>query len=99
MISKEQVSHVADLARLEFDENELNNFTSQLDKIVDFVDQLSEVDTEGVEPTTHISNATNVFREDVPKQGTSRQELLKNVPEQVDGLIRVPAIIDKGEDE
>lgn len=98
MISKEQVSHVADLARLEFDESQLENFTSQLDKIVDFVDQLNEVDTKDVAPTTHISSAINVFREDVPVKDISRQDLLKNVPEQADGLIRVPTIIDKEED-
>ncbi|MFD1672959.1 Asp-tRNA(Asn)/Glu-tRNA(Gln) amidotransferase subunit GatC [Agrilactobacillus yilanensis] len=99
MISKAQVSHVAKLARLEFNETELENFTSQLDKIVEFVDQLEAVDTTGVEPTTHISNAINVFREDVPQKEATRTELLKNVPEQADGLIRVPAIIEKEEGE
>lgn len=99
MISKDQVSHVADLARLEFDEKQLENFTSQLDKIVDFVDQLNEVDTTGVEPTTHVTNAVNVFREDEPKPGEGRSALLKNVPETAEGLIRVPAIIEKEEDE
>ncbi|GAF41310.1 hypothetical protein FC83_GL000035 [Agrilactobacillus composti DSM 18527 = JCM 14202] len=98
MISKEQVTHVADLARLEFDEAQLNNFTTQLDKIVDFVDQLNEVDTTGIEPTTHVTSAVNVFRDDVPQKGEGRAALLKNVPEERDGLIRVPAIIDKEED-
>ncbi|MCD2255146.1 Asp-tRNA(Asn)/Glu-tRNA(Gln) amidotransferase subunit GatC [Agrilactobacillus fermenti] len=99
MISREQVAHVANLAKLEFDDSELENFTSQLDKIVDFVDQLSEVDTKDVAPTTHITSAVNVFREDVPVKSQTRAELLKNVPETTEGLIRVPAIIEKEEDE
>jgi aspartyl-tRNA(Asn)/glutamyl-tRNA(Gln) amidotransferase subunit C len=98
VISKDQVAHVASLARLSFSDAELNQFTKQLDQIIDMENQLSEVTTEGVKPTTHITDEINVFREDVVvDDGISRDELLQNVPETKDGLIKVPSIIDKGE--
>jgi len=98
VISKDQVAHVASLARLSFNDAELNQFTDQLDQIIEMEDELSQVDTTGVKPTTQITDEINVFREDVPvDDGISRDDLLKNVPETKDGLIKVPSIIDKGE--
>ncbi|KRN27268.1 hypothetical protein IV38_GL000673 [Lactobacillus selangorensis] len=99
MIEKKQVEHVAELAKLSFSDAELDHFTSQLDEIMKMVDQLDEVDTTGVEPTTHVGDLVNVFRKDEAKPGTPRKELMENVPEEQDGLIKVPAIIDEGEDE
>ena len=96
-ISEEQVKHVAKLAKLSFPQEELEEFTNQLGKIIDMVEMLEEVDTEGVPFTSNVIETVNVMREDVADPGMSRDELLKNAPESEDGFIKVPAIIDNGE--
>lgn len=96
-ISEEQVKHVAKLAKLSFSQEELTGFTDQLGKIIDMVEQLSEVDTEGVPFTSNVIETVNVMREDEAQPGWNRDELMRNVPESEDGFIKVPAIIDNGE--
>jgi aspartyl-tRNA(Asn)/glutamyl-tRNA(Gln) amidotransferase subunit C len=96
-ISEEQVKHVAKLAKLSFSDDELHEFTSQLGKIIDMVETLEEVDTEGVPFTSNVAETINVMREDNAQEGWNRQELMRNVPESEDGFIKVPAIIDNGE--
>ncbi|MGH0005144.1 Asp-tRNA(Asn)/Glu-tRNA(Gln) amidotransferase subunit GatC [Enterococcus gallinarum] len=96
-ISEEQVKHVAKLAKLSFSDDELHEFTSQLGKIIDMVETLEEVDTEGVPFTSNVAETINVMREDIAAEGWNRQELMRNVPETEDGFIKVPAIIDNGE--
>lgn len=96
-ISKEEVKKVAALSKLSFKEEELELFTSQMGKIIDMVEELGEVDTEGVPFTSNVVPEINVLREDVVIKGESREELLKNVPETKDGFIKVPAIMDNGE--
>ena len=96
-ISEEQVKHVAKLAKLSFSPEELTGFTDQLGKIIDMVELLEEVDTEGVPFTSNVVETVNVMREDVSVPGTNRDELMRNVPESQDGYIKVPAIIDNGE--
>lgn len=96
-ISKEEVKKVAALSKLSFKEEELELFTSQMGKIIDMVEELGEVDTEGVPFTSNVVSEINVLREDAVVKGESREELLKNVPETKDGFIKVPAIMDNGE--
>lgn len=96
-ISKEEVKKVAALSKLSFKEEELELFTSQMGKIIDMVEELGEVDTEGIPFTSNVISEINVLREDVVVKGESREELLKNVPETKDGFIKVPAIMDNGE--
>lgn len=96
-ISKEEVKHVAHLAKLSFPEEHLEAFTEQLDKIIGMVEMLEEVDTEGVAVTSNATELINVMREDIAVPGTPREELMKNVPESQDGFIKVPAIMDNGE--
>lgn len=96
-ISEEQVKHVAKLAKLSFSDDELHEFTSQLGKIIDMIETLEEVDTEGVPFTSNVAETINVMREDIAAEGWNRQELMRNVPESEDGFIKVPAIIDNGE--
>jgi aspartyl-tRNA(Asn)/glutamyl-tRNA(Gln) amidotransferase subunit C len=96
-ISKEEVKKVAALSKLSFKEEELELFTSQMGKIIDMVEELGEVDTEGVPFTSNVVSEINVLREDVVVKGESREELLKNGPETKDGFIKVPAIMDNGE--
>ncbi|WP_127848390.1 Asp-tRNA(Asn)/Glu-tRNA(Gln) amidotransferase subunit GatC [Lacticaseibacillus hulanensis] len=98
MISKDDVAHVAQLARLQFTDEELQEFTGQLDEILNMVDQLSEVDTTYVPVTTQNVMLENVMREDKATFVTPRADLMKNAPTEKDGLIQVPAIIDKEED-
>ncbi|MGX7023706.1 Asp-tRNA(Asn)/Glu-tRNA(Gln) amidotransferase subunit GatC [Vagococcus hydrophili] len=96
-ITKEEVKRVAHLSKLKFDESELELFTTQLGSIIEMVEQLESVDTEGVPFTSNVFPEISVLREDVVVQGESREELLKNVPETKDGFIKVPAIMDNGE--
>lgn len=93
-ISKDQVKHVAHLARLAITEEEAELFTSQLDSIITFAEQLNELDTENVQPTTHVLHMKNVLREDVPAKGLPVEEVLKNAPDHKDGQVRVPSILE-----
>ena len=97
-ITANEVKHVASLAKLEFTDEELQKFTGQLDEIINIVEQLGEVDTTDVPVTSTVTEEVNVMREDVAVKGTDRTLLMKNVPEEKDGLIKVPAIIDESEE-
>lgn len=97
-ITVEDVKHVAKLAKLQFDDKQIESFTNQLSDIIHMVEQLKEVDTTDVPVTTHGYEVVNVFREDNSEKGTDRAELLKNVPEHQDGFIKVPAMLDGGGD-
>ncbi|MCH4008926.1 Asp-tRNA(Asn)/Glu-tRNA(Gln) amidotransferase subunit GatC [Companilactobacillus sp.] len=98
MISKDEILHVAELANLKFKDDEVDGFVSQLDKIVTMASNLSTVDTKGVEPTYHMGDTKTVFREDKGVHTQTREQLLENVPEVQDNLIKVPSIVDKEED-
>lgn len=92
-ITLKEVKHVANLARLAITEEEAERFQEQLDAIIGFAEQLNELDTEAIEPTSHVLDMKNVMREDVPEKGLPREEILKNVPEHQDGYIKVPSIL------
>ena len=94
-ITKEEVKHVANLAKLECSEEELNKFTNQIEDIVNLVNSLNEVDTKGVEPTFSVTDQINRMREDIAVKSGQKDDLLANAPETEDGFIRVPAIIDE----
>ena len=96
-ISEEQAKHVAKLSKLSFSQEELKDFTNQLGKIIDMVELLEEVDTEGVPFTSNVVETINVMREDIAISDTKHSDLMRNVPESEDGYIKVPAIIDNGE--
>ncbi|WP_442597784.1 Asp-tRNA(Asn)/Glu-tRNA(Gln) amidotransferase subunit GatC [Neobacillus sp. D3-1R] len=93
-ISLDEVKHVAHLARLAITEDETEKFTKQLDSIITFAEQLNELDTEGIEPTTHVLNMKNILREDKAAKGLSREEVLKNAPDHQDGQFKVPSILE-----
>ncbi|QGG53249.1 Asp-tRNA(Asn)/Glu-tRNA(Gln) amidotransferase subunit GatC [Lysinibacillus pakistanensis] len=92
-LTKEEVKHVANLARLAISEEEAEKFAEQLGKITDFAEQLNELDTTNVEPTTHVLPLVNVMREDVATIGLDREVMMLNVKEQEDGQVKVPAIM------
>ena len=93
-LSKEEVKHVAHLARLAITEEEAEKFAEQLGKITDFAEQLNELDTTNVEPTSHVLPLVNVLREDVAKQGLPREKVMLNVKDQEAGQIKVPSIME-----
>lgn len=93
-LTKEEVKHVAHLARLAITEEEAEKFAEQLGKITDFAEQLNELDTTNVEPTSHVFPIANVLREDVAKPGLDREKVMLNVKDQEAGQIKVPSIID-----
>ncbi|WP_456276905.1 Asp-tRNA(Asn)/Glu-tRNA(Gln) amidotransferase subunit GatC [Bacillus sp. AK128] len=93
-ISKDQVKHVAHLARLAITEEEAEVFQKQLDSIITYAEQLNELNTDDVEPTSHVLNMRNVLREDKAEKGLPIEEVLKNAPDHKDGQVRVPAILE-----
>lgn len=92
-ISKEQVKHVADLARLVFTDEEAEKLSVELKGIINYAEQLNEVDTSHVEPTTHVLNLVNIMRKDEPKEWTTQEDVLKNAPDHENGHFRVPSIL------
>ncbi len=92
-LTAEQVRHVALLARLELTPEELEHFALDLNSILGYVDKLSELDTEGVPPTSHSFHLENVFREDITRPGLSNEDALANAPESEGGCFKVPAVI------
>ncbi|RMC24890.1 MULTISPECIES: Asp-tRNA(Asn)/Glu-tRNA(Gln) amidotransferase subunit GatC [unclassified Lactobacillus] len=98
-ITEDTIKHVAVLSRLEIDEKDISKVTEQMSSIINMADQLSEVETKGIEETVQVVDRDTVFREDKPEHWQDRTELMKNVPEQANGFIKVPVIINKDEDE
>ncbi len=92
-VTKKDVEHIAKLARLEFNDEEINDYTQQLNKILEYVDKLNELDTENVEPLSHPVEGSNVFREDELKTSVSRDEALANAPDRTDEFFKVPKVI------
>ncbi len=93
-ISKKDVEHVANLARLALTEEETNIYTEQLNSILGFFEKLDELDTSEIKPTSHAFNITNVFREDKAGESLPREKALKNAPEQKDGQFKVPTVME-----
>jgi aspartyl-tRNA(Asn)/glutamyl-tRNA(Gln) amidotransferase subunit C len=93
-ISKEDVEHVAQLARLSFEEEEIERFAHQLDAILTYMDQLNELDTSTVEPTTHAMDLFNVFREDRVVASLEVEEALRNAPQRLGSAFQVPRVIE-----
>ncbi len=92
-LSIDEVEHVARLARLSLTAEEKERFADQLSSILDYVDELGSLPTDGVEPLTHILPVKNVFRDDIVRPGASRGEILANGPLVEDGLYKVPKIL------
>tara|TARA_Y100000994_G_scaffold189714_1_gene158619 strand:+ start:144 stop:434 length:291 start_codon:yes stop_codon:yes gene_type:complete len=93
-ITKEEVKKVAHLARLELNENEINNHAKQLEKILEYIKQLEKIDTDDVPCTTRAIEVINVFRKDKQKKSECSEELLELGPSREDKYYKVPKIID-----
>ncbi len=93
-ITRAEVEHVAKLARLALQESELDALTGQMDAILDYVEKLKELDTDGIVPTSHAVPMENAFREDAVKDSIGVDKALSNAPESGDGCFRVPRVIE-----
>ncbi|GAB7058056.1 hypothetical protein JCM16163A_48050 [Paenibacillus sp. YK5] len=93
-ITIKDVEHVAALARLELGDQEKERFTEQLNAILKYAEQLNQLDTDGVEPTSHAMPLVNVMREDVVKPSLPIEKVLLNAPDEEDGQIKVPAVLE-----
>jgi len=91
-ISREDVLHVADLARLEIPEDEVERVREQLGAILEAVGKVSELDLAEVEPTSHPLDLVNAWGEDEPRPSLPREKALANAPDPADGSFRVPAV-------
>ena len=93
-ISKEDVLKVSELARLEFKEDEVTKFTEQLGNILEYIEKLNELDTDNVEPTSHVLDISTPMREDKVIKLLSIEEVLQNAPETEDDFFVVPQVIE-----
>ena len=91
MIDREQVLHVAKLARLRLSEAEVERMTGELSNILEHVARMDELDLDGVEPTSHVVELQNVLRDDVPRESLSREPALEGAPDPADDGFRVPS--------
>ncbi|RKP45801.1 Asp-tRNA(Asn)/Glu-tRNA(Gln) amidotransferase subunit GatC [Cohnella endophytica] len=93
-ITIKDVEHVANLARLELSDTEKEQFAGQLNAILKYAEKLNELDTEGIEPTSHVLPLANVMREDVVKPSWPIEKVLLNAPEDEEGQFKVPAVLE-----
>ena len=94
MISREEVQHVARLARLHLSDDEVERMRQQLDAILAYIDKLRELDVEGVDPTAHAVPLVNVMRDDALVPPLSQEAALANAPDRAGEFFRVPRIIE-----
>lgn len=97
-LGRTAAQHVAELAKLSFTDEELDQFVPQLEATMDMFVDLQKMDTDGVEPMYSPTLESNVMREDVAVPSGQKEALLANAPETERGLIKVPAIIDESEE-
>ncbi|RKU09453.1 Asp-tRNA(Asn)/Glu-tRNA(Gln) amidotransferase subunit GatB [Candidatus Poribacteria bacterium] len=93
-ITTDDVQHVATLARLEFNEVDVEQFTHQLARILDYIGKLNELDTTDVPPTSHPLPLRNVVKEDVAKSSYDRDTVLEGAPNAEEGYFEVPKVIE-----
>ncbi len=92
-ITKTDVERVAKLAKLDFTEDEKEDFTHQLSDILTYIEKLNELDTNKIEPTSHVLGIQNELREDKVESWLTQEEALKNAPQQKMGFFSVPKVI------
>lgn len=92
-LTKEEVLKVAHLAKLEFEEERIESFQTELNSILTFVDKLQELNTEGIEPLTQVNHQVNNLRKDEIKESLNRDKALKNAPQKDEGMFIVPKVV------
>ena len=93
-VTVDDVRRVAGLARLQFSSDEEEKLVLELNRILQYMEKLNELDTDGVEPTSHVAPVANAFREDEPEEFAHVEELRAQAPEMVEGYYKVPRIIE-----
>ncbi len=91
MLSRDQVLHVARLARLELTEEEVERFSGELSKVLDYIETIEQLDLSGVPPTSHVINVENALRADEPRPSLPRDVALESAPDAALGGFRVPS--------
>ncbi len=94
MTSKEQIEHMADICKLRFSEEEIEEFTEKFNDIVKYVEKINELDLDGVEATYGVNTHIQVFREDTVREGLSKEKILQNAPEEQYGYFKILKIVE-----
>lgn len=94
-ISEETVDHIAHLARLEFEGEKKETIKEDLERILEFIDKLKQVETDNVEPLIYMTSEVNRLREDESKVTLSQEEVLKNAPKKDSDYFRIPKVLEK----
>ncbi len=97
MVTKNEVDKIALLSRLEFKEEEKEIITQKFNSVIETMKKLDELDTQNVEPLTHVLPMKNIFREDEKVDSSLREEILKNAPKSSEKLFKVPKVINQNE--
>ena len=92
-ISREEILHIADLASLKIEENEIENYRANLQDILNFANVINEANTETIEVSLGTNDNVNVFREDEIKEFENKKGLLQNAPEQENNMFKIPKVI------
>lgn len=92
MITKKDVEHLGWLARIELRDQEKEEYTGQLNSVLDYFNKLDEIDPE-VPPTYHVVECINIFREDIAKESLDQKDALKNAPKKENGYFKAPRIV------
>lgn len=93
MTPRETVEYVAGLAKLKFNENEIEEFAGQFQNILGYIGEIEKLDLEGIEPLTHITQTDNVFRDDVVTPSLTQEEALANAPKRNESFFKVPKVL------
>ena len=94
-VNNKLIQDIAKLSKLKFDDSAEEKMKVDLEKMLDFVDKLNEIDTEGVDPLIYMSEEVNVLREDKVTEETSQKDSLKNAPEKDSDYFKVPTVLKK----
>lgn len=94
IISDETIEYIGILAKLELSEEEKEAAKADMGRMLDYIDKLNELDTDGVEPMSHIFPIQNVFREDIVTGTDDHENILRNAPAQKDGAFKVPKTVE-----
>lgn len=96
-VSDELIDRLANLAKIEFDDKAKSEIKNDMNRMLEFIDKLNEIDTEGVDPLIFMSDEINILREDIAKISITQKEALKNAPHHDSDYIMVPKVVSKGD--
>lgn len=95
MLTREEILHIATLARIGLDEKDIKKYQNELSEILDYFNRLKELNLEGIEPIGHITGMQNIYRSDINKdlELLEKERIIKNIPENKDGYIKVKSVL------